>query len=383
MTGEKTISKEDVIELYKLNNGEEPSWADKPFSQMAKEERNEYQKFRKQIEKERKNKINEEKPSTPENEGAALQNEGEEEAVIGYENTDEKTFEEYATVDPVPEGYYTEEGEMSDEEKLNLVSHTTRKAAEDLLTPEQKEVLEKQREQDEIISKYIEHHQIKDQAHLNYAIEHDEKFRLYLEKTGRLKELYSGKHLKEIREELEKVKKELEEEAKKDKGKKTAKKFEKKTSSNNFKDAVKSLDLTPYRNKKLESQGFILCMYLRKNGLMDLRYVKMDEVGQIKVDGYVYHERDATYRFGKKNDPVLVIMEGALVPLNKETLKENLGFKSAEAQKLIIKGIEQAEVVKAAGIDENAKKPFTPPKWLIIIGIAVVIGIYAYMGGFS
>ena len=167
-------------------------------------------------------------------------------------------------------------------------------------------------------------------------------------------------------------------------GGKIIKKFKKKKiSPNNFKESKKDLDLTPYKNKKLEKKGMILCIYLRKNGLAELRYVQMDEVGQIKVDGYVYHERDATYRFGKKNDPVLIIMEGSLVPISKEILKENLGSDSAEAQKLIIKGIEQAEVVKSGDPNDKLKNPLKMPKWAIGIGIAVIIGIYAFMGGFS
>ncbi len=284
---------------------------------------------------------------------------------------------------PNPEEYYSKDNKWPDQEKYQLVSYTTQKIAEDLLTPEQKEVLERQRKQDEFIENYFKNHNIKDQAHLNYAIEHDEKFRMFLEKAGRLEQLYTGKYLSEIKEQEEMIEQELTEEATKDKRKKIAKKFSAKNITNTFKDSKKELDLTPYKNKKKEAQGFILCLYLRKNGLMDLRYVRMDEVGQIKVDGYVYHERDANYRFGKKNDPVLLIMEGALVPINKETLKENLGFEAAEAQKLVIKGIEQAEVVKAAGVDDNAKKPFTPNKWVIGVILLIIVGVYAYLGGFS
>lgn len=353
------ISKEDTIRRYELDYGCPPDWAEKKFKEMSTEEMSEYAKYRKLIIREKKKLKKGEQPKP------------------------QPIVEE-----PVEENYYSKENKWPNEEKLKLVSYTAKKSEESMLSPEEKEKLDTQRKEEEFLQNYFKNHQIQTQENLNYAIEHDEKFRVFLEKTNRIKDLYKGRHLEEIQRKKEEIEKELIEEAKKDKGKKIIKKFKKlkpesKANSNEFKDSKKDLDLSAYRNKKMEAMGFILCLYLRKNGRGELRYVRMDEVGQIKVDGYVYHERDATYRFGKKNDPVLVIMEGALVPINKETLKEHLGFESAEAQKLVIKGIEQAEVVKASGVDENAKKPFTPSKWLIGLVIAAIIGIYAYMGGFS
>lgn len=354
------VSKEDIIESYMEDNKSEPSWKDKKTKNMTKEENNEYKKYRKRIENER------------------IKQEPKKETEDYKEDEDKLTKEEHE-----------EElsGEDAIEEKMKELKEE-HEQEEEILTPEEKQQQEKLEEENILVEKYFQHHNISTQEQLNYAIEHDEKFKMFLEKTDRMDSLYTGKHLERIEEERKKVLEELEEVAKKDKGNKILKKFKKKKNknkkdSNNLNDSKKNLDLAPYINNKLEKQGYILCFYLRKNGLAEMRYVRMDEVGQIKVDGYVYHERDATYRFGKKNTPVLVIMEGSLVPVNKETLKENLGCESAEAQKLIIKGIEQAEVVKSSGVDENAKKPFAPPKWAVVIGIAVVVGIYAFMGGFS
>jgi hypothetical protein len=284
------------------------------------------------------------------------------------------------------EEYFSKDrNSIPEEDLLNLVTYTASKAKEGTLTKEEKQILEKEEKEVKFIEDYIKHYKIKNQDGLNYAIEHDEKFKIFLERIGRLEELYTGSVLGEIEEQREKIKTELIKESKKDKRGKIIRKFKRKKGkkqSNNLMDSKKELDLLPYLNKKLEKQGCILTFYLRKNGRAETRYVKMDEVGQIKVDGYVYHERDAIYRFGKKNIPVLIILEGSLAPVNKETLKEHLGCESAEAQKLIIKGIEQAEVVKAAGIGEDSKKMNAPPKWLIIVGIAVMIGLYAYFGGF-
>jgi len=368
----ETITKEDCINKYKEENGTDPTWTNKLFKEMTPEEINEYSRLRKKVERQRKGIKEKQTPNNQKKQPFQKQN--------AIENVD--------ILDDPPEGYYSKEKKWSNEEKLALVQYTAKEAGESALTPEEKAALDRQRKQDTFISEYIKNHKIRDQEHMNYVVEHDERFRLFLEKSGRLKEIYTGRHLEEIQRRKQEVEEELVKEAKNDKGNKILKKFNKitfdpKKLSNEFKDSKKELDLTPYRNKKLEAQGYILCMYLRKNGLMELRYVKMDEVGQIKVDGYVYHERDATYRFGKKNDPVLVIIEGSLVPINKETLKENLGFESAEAQKLVIKGIEQAEVVKAGGIEEHGKKPFTPNKWIIAVVIIVIIGVYAFLGGFK
>ncbi len=356
------ISKEDIIKEYMLDNESYPTWKDKKQKDMDEDEKNEYKKYRGRIKKVRdaEKKIEQEETIT-----------------------DTKITKEEQ------EGFYdVEEENVSEEDMTKLLTSTIEDMERDMLPDDQKSELDKLDKENKFIEDYIKHHEIDTQEKLNYVIEHDEKFRLFLDKTDRLSSLYTGRHLKEIESEKEKVLEQLKEDAKKDKGNKIVKRWErgkkkKKKQSNIFNESKKDLDLTPYKNKKLESQGSILTMYLRKNGLAQLRYVRMDEVGQIKVEGYVYHERDAVYRFGKKNDPLLIIMEGALVPINKETLKENLGCTTAEAQKLVIKGIEQAEVVKSSGLDENAKKPFTPNKWLVGAGIAVIIGIYAFMGGFS
>ena len=339
MSDKPSISKQEIIDYITKETGSVPSWADTPVSKFTDKERNEYQKY-----------------------------------YISLRNKKEK-------IKQSEKEFYVQENEWSEEEKKALVSHTAKKVMDNLLTPEEKEQLNRRLKQDELIENYIKSHHIKDQQHLNYAIEHDPKFKLFLEKSGRLKELYTGKHIYELEKKKEELNLELEKESKKDKRKRIFRKFKKKKFSNEFFDSKKELDLTPYRNKKLESQGFILCFYLRKNGRIEARYVKMDELGQIKIDGYVYHEKDSTYRIGKKNDPVLIIMEGALVPINKEMLKDNLGMDSAEAQKLVIKGIEQAEIVKSATANDEANKTKTPSKWAIGIGIIIIIGLYMFLGG--
>lgn len=404
------ISKEDIIEEYIQSEGSVPTWKDKKQKDMDKDEKNEYQKYRKVFEKkneEEEEVIPEEVKSEEQEKETEEVDEPETEEVSEHEEEDvsEKKIDEHETmvVEEEPEKktkkkvnkkvkkvkkehpkefYEKSENNVSQEEKTRLLISTGTKARRDMLTDEQKAELDKAEKENKFIEDYCEHHKIDTQDKLNYAIEHDEKFKLFLDKTNKLGSLYTGNHLEDIEKEKKMVIEQLEKDAEKDKKRKISKKFgKKKKLSNVFEKSKKELDLTPYKNKKLESQGSILTMYLRKNGLAQLRYVKMDEVGQIKVDGYVYHERDAVYRFGKKNDPVLIIMEGALVPINKETLKEHLGCEAAEAQKLIIKGIEQAEVVKSSGIDENANKPFAPPKWMVIAGIAIAIGLYVFLGG--
>lgn len=357
------ISKGDLIKKIVDVTGQEPIWSNKKFKEMSLEEQNEYKKYRKQIEKSQPNKT----------------------GVLASPITDSELnvkIKDENTPDTVPHedkitGNTQDKARLTEEELFAPILYTTKKVMQDLPTPEEEKLKEKEMQQNKLIQDYITHHNIKSKEALNFAIEHDDKFRKYLEKLGRFKELYTGSHLKTVEEDKER----FNEEYKDSKKKKKKKKLKKET--NKFEDSRKLLDLEKFRNKKLEKQGNILCFYLRKNGIADPRYVRMDEVGQIKVGGYTYHERDATYRMGKKNDPVLLLMEGALVPLTKETLKEHLGFETAEAQKLVIKGIEQAEVVKMGGLEDHLKKSFAPPKWLIGLGIAIIIGIYAFMGGFS
>ena len=358
MKESKKFSKEDVVKEYLEDKGTEPSWTNKKFKEMSQDELNEYKKYQKRLKrkakKQKKELIEKEIPKTVKKD---LEKEGVKE-------------------------------EMSDEEKYKLVKYTADKIREEEsgVTPKEKEEKEKIERENKLIGDYIKKYRISTTEGLNYAIEHDPKFKTFLEKIGRLKQLYSGSYLKELQRERENFNKEIEEEAQKDKKGKEKKRFYRKTKNkkletNRFEDSKKVFDIEPYRNKKHEKKGYILCIYLRKNGIAEPRYVKMDEVGQIKVDGYVYHERDATYRIGKKNDPVLFIMEGALVPLSKETFKEQLAFDYAEAQKLIIKGIEQAEVVKAGGLEDKVNNPLKLPKWAVGVGIAVIIGLYAFFGG--
>lgn len=338
------ISKDDIVKEYIKNNESDPTWKDKKHKDMNKEEKNEYTKYRAKL----------------------------------------KLKDEDLKPEEFPEDYYDKVGTISEDDSAALIASTYNKARISMMDKGEIEKIEKDKKERNFISDYLAHHKIEDQEKLNYVIEHDEKFRTFLENTNRINSLYTGKHLESIKKEEKRVVEDLKVMAKKDKKRKVWKKWkDKKRPSTTFEDSIKDLDLTPYRNKKMEAQGNVLTMYLQKNGLASLRYVKMDEVGQIKIDGYVYHERNAVWRFGKKNDPLLLIMEGSLVPINKETMKDNLGMETAEAQKLMIKGIEHAEVVKSGNLDDSANKVKGPGKWAIGIGIAVIIGVYVFMGGFG
>jgi len=118
----------------------------------------------------------------------------------------------------------------------------------------------------------------------------------------------------------------------------------------------------------------VAVLYMRESGIADLKYVK-PENGMFIVEGRYYHIRDSCmYSIGKKRIPLAVIPEWSFVPLSKKGYKEHLGSENQEAQMLIIKSLENAEVVKIQ--QDGNPKGKTDGKLIIWILIAAVAGLF-------
>lgn len=130
------------------------------------------------------------------------------------------------------------------------------------------------------------------------------------------------------------------------------------------------------------SQGEVAVLMLRESSVGDLKYVKPSN-GMFIVEGRYYHIIDAcNFNIGKKRIPLAVIPEWSFIPLSKKEYEVKLGAKYQDAQQLIIKSLENAEIVKIN--QETAPKGQANGKLIIGIVIAAVIGLFfinKYFGG--
>lgn len=127
-------------------------------------------------------------------------------------------------------------------------------------------------------------------------------------------------------------------------------------------------------DKKKIKEGEVCILYLRESGIAEIKYVRPDN-GMFIVDGVYYHIKEScNYSLGNKRIPLAVIPEWAFIPLSRKDYSQKLASNTQEAQKLIIKTLESAEIVKINKENEPAKKADT--KLVIYIVIAAVAGLY-------
>jgi len=123
-------------------------------------------------------------------------------------------------------------------------------------------------------------------------------------------------------------------------------------------------------------EGEVCILYLRESGIAEIKYVK-PENGMFIVEGMYYHIVEAcNYSLGPKRIPLAVIPEWSFIPISRKTHWDKLGGIPASAQKLIIKSLESAEIVKIRQENEPAKK--ADGKLVIGILVAAVIGLYLF-----
>lgn len=127
-------------------------------------------------------------------------------------------------------------------------------------------------------------------------------------------------------------------------------------------------------DRKKIKEGQVCVLYLLESGIADIKYVKPDN-GMFIVDGMYYHMVDAcNYSIGPKRIPLAVIPEWSFSPVSRKNYWHKLGGVFQAAQKLIIKSLESAEIVKIRQEGEPAKK--ADGKLIIVIVIAAVVGLY-------
>lgn len=133
--------------------------------------------------------------------------------------------------------------------------------------------------------------------------------------------------------------------------------------------------------KKIK-EGEVCVLYLRESGTSEFKYVRPQN-GMFIVDGRYYHIKSSCiHTIGKKRIPLAVIPEWSFIPLSKTDYAEVLGANEQDAQMLIIKSLENAEVVKIQRENEPAKKQ--DPKlviWIIIAGVVALYFLQKYSGG--
>jgi len=131
------------------------------------------------------------------------------------------------------------------------------------------------------------------------------------------------------------------------------------------------------------AKGEVAVMYLRNSGIAELRYVK-PENDFFVVDGHYYHiDESCYYSIGKKRIPMAIIPEWSFTPLSRKAYGEVLQADSQHAQKLIIKALENAEIVKI-NRDDGKEKGKLNPKTAIIIVILIIVAIAVlpkFLGG--
>lgn len=151
------------------------------------------------------------------------------------------------------------------------------------------------------------------------------------------------------------------------------------------KEAIFELAKRDYKikeDKKKIAGGEVAIMFLRDNGIGDIKYMK-PENGMFLVNGNYYHQIEAcVHSIGPKRIPMAVIPEWSMTPLSKLQFADLMGAEPQLAQKLIIKSIEHAEIVK---IDKELapNKPANTKAllWGIIGLVVAVYMINKFFGG--
>ena len=117
----------------------------------------------------------------------------------------------------------------------------------------------------------------------------------------------------------------------------------------------------------------VAIIYLSNDGEIKPIYKEVKD-GLFKINGKTYHETDCYHTYGRKRMPAVVIPEWGLIPISRENYAKNFAADAQEAQQLIIKAVENAEIVR---LQEQQGKKIDPKLVLGIIAIAIV-GIYFY-----
>ena len=127
---------------------------------------------------------------------------------------------------------------------------------------------------------------------------------------------------------------------------------------------------------KLKKMNKVGVIYLRNNGNADLMELETRN-GNFSIDGNQYNEdKDCVYTITKDRLPLIIIREWDLIPIGtKKWSDDNMREKFSNLSQHVIKGIKNAELVKAGGGSDSK----LTPKQLILWGLAALVGVIIIM----
>ncbi|KKN59021.1 hypothetical protein LCGC14_0545760 [marine sediment metagenome] len=131
-----------------------------------------------------------------------------------------------------------------------------------------------------------------------------------------------------------------------------------------------------FNKKKFKKPSKVAIVYLRNNGNADLMQVETRN-GFFNVNGKIYHEdRDCVYTVTKDRLPLIILREWDLIPIGtKKWDDDNMREKFSELSQHVIKGIKNAELVRAGGgLDSKLTT-----KQIILWGLAALVGVVIVM----
>jgi len=134
-----------------------------------------------------------------------------------------------------------------------------------------------------------------------------------------------------------------------------------------------------FNKKKLMKSQKVAILYLTSNG-QAIPMEQESKNGFFSIRGKTYHEReDCTWSIGKERLPLALIREKEIIPIGKESwLERTIKEKFLIVETHAMNGIRHAELVRQSG---ETGKPVNL-KAMILLGLAIIVGLAIWQGGF-
>ena len=134
-------------------------------------------------------------------------------------------------------------------------------------------------------------------------------------------------------------------------------------------------------SQKQIAKGEVVVLFLRESGMGEIKHVK-PENGMFIIEGHYYHiSGSCIFNIGSKRIPLAIIPEWSFIPVSKKAYYDQLEGKSQEPQKLIIKSMENAEIVRINQEENPAKKKMDPK--IVVIGLIILVGLIYLISKFG
>jgi hypothetical protein len=125
-----------------------------------------------------------------------------------------------------------------------------------------------------------------------------------------------------------------------------------------------------FNPNKLKKPNQVAVVYLRNNGMAELKVVESKK-GFFSINDKTYHDRrDCTYITGKERIPLCVIFESDMLPIGKKEWDDReIREKLSELQDHVLRGIRHAELVRL-----GEKESKINMKQIIVWGLILLVG---------